>query len=576
MAGSLFFQAQFPLHLWGYCILDSTYLINRLPSKILHNKSPYECLYNKTPDLTHLRVIGCQALVYTPTTDKFAPKATSTVLIGYPPHQKGDKWVYKIKFHADGKIERYKARLVALTKKRELITKKPLPVRTLLAVAVSQGWHIEQLDINNAFLYGDLHEEVYMTVPKGYNQSLPLNTVCKLTKSLYGLKQANRQWFEKLTTFLIHLGFKQSYMDTSLFTISHKGSLTSLFINVDDILLTSPDASFITFIKAKLHDKFSIKNLGPLNHYLGIEFLRNKTGLAMSQRKYALELLEHAGVLNVKPSAIPIDAIVMLNTTDGKPLSDPSKYRTLVGKLLYLTITRHDLAFAAQALSQSSHDLRTPHYKALIKGSEHSVKKRSSQDKRNFTVFFHFENNETGRKGLRVSRDNFEYNEYGMRLMLAPRNDDCETMCQSDNTVSNPHGFIIHAIEIFKGNEKVMEVIDVENWRIDNSRVLRWIVSSIEGNSSVSSTKSSIQSLNSFEFGEKCAAQRELLLAVEVFPEVLFGVYCLELLEKVLWLLLVVFKAVGALMDENLITFWKSTQVLDDHSDGSIRDDELN
>nr|GEX12560.1 uncharacterized mitochondrial protein AtMg00810-like [Tanacetum cinerariifolium] len=222
-----------------------------------------------------------------------------------------NKWVYKIKFHADGKIERYKARLVALTKKRELITKKPLPVRTLLAVAISQGWHIEQLDINNAFLHGDLHEEVYMTVPKG--------------------------------------------------------SLTSLLIYVDDILLTSPDASFITFIKAKLHDKFSIKNLGPLNHYLGIEFLRNKTGLAMSQRKYALELLEHAGVLNVKPSAIPINPIVMLNTTDGEPLSDPSKYRTLVGKLLYLTIIGHDLAFAAQALSQSSHDPRTPHYKALIK-----------------------------------------------------------------------------------------------------------------------------------------------------------------------------------------------------------------
>ncbi|GJU23895.1 retrovirus-related pol polyprotein from transposon RE1 [Tanacetum coccineum] len=222
----------------------------------------------------------------------------------------GNKWVYKIKFHVD--------------------VAKIVTVRTLLALAVTQGWHIEQLDINNAFLHGDLHEEVYMTVPQGYNQNLPPNTVCKLTKSLYGLKQANRQWFEKLTTFLIQLGFKQSYVDTSLFTISHKGSLTSLLIYVDDIVLTSPYASFITFIKAKLHDMFSIKDLGPLNYYLGIEFLRNKTGLAMSQRKYALELLEHAGVLNVKPSAIPIDPIVKLDTTDGEPLLDPIKYRTLV------------------------------------------------------------------------------------------------------------------------------------------------------------------------------------------------------------------------------------------------------
>ncbi|GKB16126.1 cysteine-rich receptor-like protein kinase 8 [Tanacetum coccineum] len=89
MVRSLFFQAKFPLHLWGYCILTSTYLINRLPSKVLNNKSPYECLYIKAPDLTHLRIIGCQALVYTPTTDKFAPKAIPTVHIGYPPHQKG-------------------------------------------------------------------------------------------------------------------------------------------------------------------------------------------------------------------------------------------------------------------------------------------------------------------------------------------------------------------------------------------------------------------------------------------------------------------------------------------------------
>nr|GEZ62951.1 uncharacterized mitochondrial protein AtMg00810-like [Tanacetum cinerariifolium] len=110
-----------------------------------------------------------------------------------------------------------------------------------------------------------------------------------------------------------------------------------------------------------------IKDLGPLNYYLGIEFLRNKNGLAISQRKYALELLELVGVLNVKPSAIPTNPIVKLNTTDGEPLLDPSKYRTLVGKLLYLTITRPGLAFADQALSQFSYDPRTPHYKALIK-----------------------------------------------------------------------------------------------------------------------------------------------------------------------------------------------------------------
>ena len=89
-------------------------------------------------------------------------------------------------------------------------------VRALLATAVSQHWIIEQLDINNAFLHGDLHEEVYMSIPQGYAQATSPNTVCRLKKSLYGLKQANRQWFDKLTTFLLSLGFIQSYADTPL------------------------------------------------------------------------------------------------------------------------------------------------------------------------------------------------------------------------------------------------------------------------------------------------------------------------------------------------------------------------
>lgn len=107
---------------------------------------------------------------------------------------------------------------------------KMVIVRTFLATAVHHGWEIEQLDVNNAFLHGDLHEEVYMQVPQGYSQTLPPNTVCKLQKSLYGLKQANRKWFEKLTIFLISLGFKQSIVDTSLVTLQKGQTFLSLLV----------------------------------------------------------------------------------------------------------------------------------------------------------------------------------------------------------------------------------------------------------------------------------------------------------------------------------------------------------
>ncbi|GJS75351.1 retrovirus-related pol polyprotein from transposon TNT 1-94 [Tanacetum coccineum] len=219
----------------------------------------------------------------------------------------GSKWVFKIKHKADGNTERYKARVVAKGfNQKEGIdytetfapVAKMVTVRTLIAVAISNDWIIEQLDVNNAFLHGDLHEDVYMQVPQGYNNSLPPNTVCKLTKSLYGLKQANMQWFEKLTTFLISISFKQSYVDTSLFTLNKDGKLVTLLVYVDDILLARNDKKIIQGIKTNLNGKFSIKDLSSLHYYLGIEFFRNSKGLAMTQKKHATDLITHARLLH--------------------------------------------------------------------------------------------------------------------------------------------------------------------------------------------------------------------------------------------------------------------------------------
>ncbi|GJT61556.1 uncharacterized mitochondrial protein-like protein [Tanacetum coccineum] len=135
----------------------------------------------------------------------------------------------------------------------------------------------------------------------------------------------------------------------------------------NDILITGVDKAYIDYLKQQLDKAFSIKDLRALHYYLGIEFLRNNYGLAMTQRKYTLDLLKLAGILDSKTYATPVQPNTKLNLTDGTPLSDPTLYRTFVRKLMYLTITRPDISFAAQSLSQFLKEPRTPHMEALIR-----------------------------------------------------------------------------------------------------------------------------------------------------------------------------------------------------------------
>lgn len=220
-------------------------------------------------------------------------------------------WLFKIKYKPDGTIERYKARLVAkgFTQTFGLDyfetfapVAKMITVRVRIGIAATQDWPISQLDVTNALLHGDLNENVNMKLPTGYlhlssSASLsgitdPTAFVCKLRKSLYGLRQAPRCWFTKFSTALKEYGFLQSHTDNSLFTFNRDNKFVDVLVYVDDILVTGSNKELIQQVIAFLATKFKVKDLGPLKYLLRIEVARSTSGIYLHQRKYTLDILK--------------------------------------------------------------------------------------------------------------------------------------------------------------------------------------------------------------------------------------------------------------------------------------------
>ncbi|KAK1652381.1 hypothetical protein QYE76_070186, partial [Lolium multiflorum] len=205
-------------------------------------------------------------------------------------------------------------------------------VRTLLVVASVRRWSVSQLDVQNAFLNGELSEEVYMQPPPGY--SVPDGMVCRLRRSLYGLKQAPRAWFERFASVVTAAGFSPSLHDPALFVHTSPRGRTLLLLYVDDMIITGDDPEYIAFVKARLRDQFLMTDLGPLRYFLGIEVSSTSDGFSISQEKYIQDLLARAALGDERTVDTPMELNVKLRPTDGDPLPDPTRYRHLVGSLV--------------------------------------------------------------------------------------------------------------------------------------------------------------------------------------------------------------------------------------------------
>ena len=238
-------------------------------------------------------------------------------------------------------------------------------VRVLLALAASKSWKLWQMDVKNAFLHGELDREIYMMQPRGFESTTHPNYVCKLKKVLYGLKQAPRAWYGKITEFLLQSGYSIATADSSLFVKNKNEKLAIVLVYVDDLIITGDDEKEISQTKVNLSVRFLMKDLGELKHFLGLEVEHTEDGLFLYQQRYAQDLLEKYGMLDCKPISTPIEPNVKLRSLEGQELADSTMYRQLVGSLIYLTLTRPDIAFAVNTASRFMEKPRKPHLDAV-------------------------------------------------------------------------------------------------------------------------------------------------------------------------------------------------------------------
>ena len=191
--------------------------------------------------------------------------------------------------------------------------------------------------------------------------------VCKLRKSLYGLRQALHCWFAKLTSSLLHYGFTQSYSDYSFFTYHVDSVFLAVLVYIDDLIICGNNSLATSSFKIYLGTCFHMKDLGVLKYFLGIEVARSPDGIFLYQRKYTLDILTKTSMLESCPSPTPLEQNHGLAKVTGEILYNPEKYRCLVVRLIYLSFTCLDLAYSVHILSQFMHKPLEAHWDAALR-----------------------------------------------------------------------------------------------------------------------------------------------------------------------------------------------------------------
>ncbi|GJR32983.1 retrovirus-related pol polyprotein from transposon TNT 1-94 [Tanacetum coccineum] len=265
------------------------------------------------------------------------------------------KWIYKVKLDKVGGVLKSKARLVARGYRQEeginfeeffALVARLEAIRIFIAFATYMNMVVYQMDVNTAFLNGILREEVYVSQPDGFVDPKNPNHVYKLKKALYGLKQAPRAWYDLHLSFLLSQMFTKGTVDPTLFVRREGKDILLVQIYVDDIIFasTKPDL-YETFSKI-MCSKFQISMMGKLSFFLGLQISQSPRGIFLNRSKYALESIKKYGMETCEPADTPkVEKSKLDEDPQGKAV-DPTRYRGMIGTLMYLTSSRPDLVFA--------------------------------------------------------------------------------------------------------------------------------------------------------------------------------------------------------------------------------------
>lgn len=292
----------------------------------------------------------------------------------------GCKWVFKTKLTPDGKVDKRKARLVAKGYNQKYgidYTDTFAPVvrqtslRLVYALSVENDLKLKQLDVSTAFLNGDLDEEIFMDQPEGFIIKGTEKKVCLLKKSIYGLKQAGRQWFKKIDEVLKKFNLTNSKYDQCIYYLKNNTSILIVTLYVDDIIIACNNDELTNMLTKLLSNNFEIRDLKEPKHCLGLEICKENDSLSICQPGYIESIIDKYGLSNAKSVKIPMQPKTNLEKepkiVGEREKVDQTKYQEIIGSLLHLSVfSRPDISCSVNKLSQFCQDPRKQHMNAAL------------------------------------------------------------------------------------------------------------------------------------------------------------------------------------------------------------------